>query len=174
MLRAFNKVEKSKNYEELNNLIEQIKTFNKDNPILKISENNCSAIKNIQWSKWKKKIKGTISALREECYRIENSIKLKAINEAITQRCQNLQNNQRRVINSLTNNWKKSIKIDRIMVTTEQNKYITTEPKEVNKRIEDYYTKAFGRRKANFKRLNKSWKDYIALVKSIQNENSAR
>jgi hypothetical protein len=159
LLSAFNKVEKSKNYEEFNNLIEQIKTFNKDNPILKISENNYSAIKDIQWNEWKKEIKGTISALREECYRIENSTKLKAINEAIIQRCQDLQNNQRRVINSLTNNWKKSIKIDRIMVTTEQNKYIHDRPEEVNKRVEDYYTKAFGRRKANFKRLNKSWKD---------------
>ena len=86
LLSAFNKVEKSKNYEKFNNLIEQIKTFNKDNPILKISENNCSTIKDIQWNEWKKKIKGTISILREECYRIENSTKLKAINEAIIQR----------------------------------------------------------------------------------------
>ena len=45
------------------------------------------------------------------------------------------------------------------MITTEQNKYIITEPEKVNKRVEDYYIKAFERKKANFKRLNKSWKD---------------
>src|SRR5438552_718202 len=56
------------------------------------------------------------------------------------------------------------------MVKTEQNKYITTDPEEVNKRVKDYYTKAFGRRKANFKRLNKSWKDQYEPREYIKQE----
>jgi hypothetical protein len=109
-------------------------------------------------------------ALREECYRIENLAKTKAINEAIIQRCQDFQDNQRKMINSLTNTQKKSIKIDRIMVTTEQEKFIETRPQEISKQVEDYYIKAFGRRKANFNRLDKGWKEQYEPRDYIEQE----
>ncbi len=71
------------------------------------------------------------------------------------------------MIDSLTNNQKKSIQIDRIMVTEDQGKHIVTDPTEVKKEVNKYYTKAFRRRKTDFERLNESWKkqyeprDYI-------------
>jgi CRISPR/Cas system-associated endoribonuclease Cas2 len=94
--------------------------------------------------------------LREEAYRVQNSIKMKEINKTIKQRCQYFQSNQRRMINLLTNNSKKSVQINRVMVTTEQNKYIETNPKEIKNEVEKYFTKVFKRRKTDFKRLNES------------------
>ena len=170
LLNSLNKVEKSKNQEELDKLIENIEVFNKNNPALKIQKNDNTTIENIQWGEWKKDIREVTLALREECYRIENLAKTKAINEAIIQRCQDFQDNQRKMINSLTNTQKKSIKIDRIMVTTEQEKFIETRPQEISKQVEDYYIKAFGRRKANFNRLDKGWKEQYESRDYIEQE----
>src|SRR5438552_9547428 len=115
-------------------------------------------IKKAKWKEKKKEIKEVIAILIEETYRAQNSIKIKKINKAIEQRCQYFQSNQRRIIDLLTNNSKKSVQINRVMVTTEQDKYIETNPKEIKNEVEKYFTKAFKRRKTDFKRLNESWK----------------
>ena len=44
------------------------------------------------------------------------------------------------------------------MVTTEQDKYIKTNSKEIKNEVEKYFIKAFKRRKTDFERLNESWK----------------
>ncbi len=95
---------------------------------------------------------------------------MKEINEAVEQRCQYFQNNQRKMIDFLTNNPKKSIQINRIMITTEQDKYIETEPKEVRKEVEKYFTKVFKRRKTDFERLNESWKKQYKPRSHIKQE----
>jgi hypothetical protein len=137
-----------------------IEKFNKEvkNTILRIDKNSLATIEEAKWGEKRKEIKEIITALKEEAYRIQNSSKMKEINEAVEQRCQYFQNNQRKMIDSLTNNPKKSIQINRIMITTEQDKYIETEPKEVRKEVEKYFTKVFKRRKTDFERLNESWK----------------
>ena len=68
---------------------------------------------------------------------------MREINKAIEQRCQYFQNNQRKMIDSLTNNPKKSIQIDRVMITTEQDKYIETDPKKVKKEVRKILYQSF-------------------------------
>jgi len=65
------------------------------------------------------------------------------------------------MISSLTNKYKTSVVIDRIMIKDEIRncKYITTQPQKVSKQVENYYKQAFKKRKTNFGSLNKSWKD---------------
>src|SRR5438552_18318914 len=99
-----------------------VRKFNKEvkNAGLYIGEENYMTIKEAKWKEKKKEIKEVIVILREEAYRAQNSIKMKEINKAIEQRCQYFQNNQRKMIDSLTNNSKKSVQINRVMVITEQ------------------------------------------------------
>ena len=137
------------------------------NALLQIETGNLATMREEEWMGKKKEIKEVIVILREEAYRAQNAIKIKEIKEVIEQRCQHFQNNQRKMIDSLTNNQKKSIQIDRIMVIADQGKHIVTDPTEVKKEVNKYYTKAFRRRKTDFERLNESWKkqyeprDYI-------------
>ena len=72
------------------------------------------------------------------------------------------------MIRSLTGNFGTKVNIDRIMMTKEtidskgnncQFKYITTKPHEVKSQVEEYYTKAFGKRRSNFESMSKSWRD---------------
>jgi hypothetical protein len=153
-------------------LEEIIEKFNKEvkNTILRIDKNSLATIEEVKWGEKRKEIKEIITVLKEEAYRIQNSSKMKEINEAVEQRCQYFQNNQRKMIDSLTNNPKKSIQINRIMITMEQDKYIETEPKEVNKEVEKYFTKVFKRRKTDFERLDKSWKKQYEPRSYIEQE----
>ena len=64
------------------------------------------------------------------------------------------------MISSLTNQHKSSVHIDRIVVEQENKPgYISTEPDEIKKQVEEYYSQAFKKRNTNFQQLNKEWKD---------------
>ena len=56
------------------------------------------------------------------------------------------------------------------MVTTEQDKYIETNSKEIKNEVEKYFTKAFKRRKTDFERLNESWKKQYEPRSYIEQE----
>ena len=61
------------------------------------------------------------------------------------------------MIISLIDNYRETVQIDRIKVLdNDGNEYITIELKEIKKEVENYYKKAFKRRKANFNNLNQS------------------
>ena len=169
LLKSLNKAEKSREQEDFTKLREATKKFNSElrNTTLRIEIDNLMGGGEVKWREKKKEIKEVITTLREEAYRTQNSIKLKEINEAIEQRCQYFQSNQRKMIDSLTNSSKKSVQIDRVMVAKGQDKYIEMDPREICKEVEEYYIKAFKRRKSDFERLDTKWKkqyeprDYI-------------
>jgi hypothetical protein len=172
LLNTFDRTEKSREQKDIIELEEMIRKFNKEieNTILRIEEEDLTTIEETKWKEKKKEIKEITTILREEAYRTQNAIKMKEINKAIEQRCQYFQNNQRRMIDSLTNNPKSLVQIDRIMVTTEQNKYIETDSKKIKKEVEGYFTKAFKRRKTDFKRLSESWKKQYESRSYIEQE----
>src|SRR6266513_1124005 len=115
LLKILNKAEKSRGQENFTKLEEATKKFNSElkNTILRIEIGSLTMGGENKWREKKKEIKEVIATLREEAYRTQNSIKLKEINEAIEQRCQHFQSNQRKMIDSLTNSSKKSVQIDR-------------------------------------------------------------
>jgi ribonuclease HI/endonuclease/exonuclease/phosphatase family metal-dependent hydrolase len=172
LLNTFDRIEKSREQKGIIELEEKIRKFNKeiDNTILRIEEEDLTTIEEIKWKEKKKEIKEITITLREEAYITQNVAKMKEINKAIEQRCQYFQDNQRKMIDSLTNNPKNMIQIDRIMVTTEQNKYIETDPKKIKKEVEGYFTKAFKRRKTDFERLSESWKQQYEPRSYIEQE----
>ena len=88
-------------------------------------------------------------------------IKEREIKEAIQKRCQDFETNQRKMINSLTNQVKKSITIDRVLVKSEQP-YISTDPQEVFWKTEKHYKETFKTRNSNFDLLNEKWKKEYA------------
>jgi len=172
ILEIFKKANNSKRQEDIRELEKIIKEFNNktENIMLQIETNNLTTMEATEWKEKNKEIKEVIAALKEEAYRAQNTIKMREINKAIEQRCQHFQDNQRKMIDSLTNNSKKSIKIDRVMITTKQNQFIETDPKKVKKEVKEYYTKAFKRRKTDFERLNESWKKQYESRSHIEQE----
>lgn len=168
--KAVNKAIESQNQEDLIALNELIEKFNNK----KISawpinqHHDIQDINMATWISWKKDIKETIQMLKEESIRIENQKTDKSIKEAIIQRCANLKESPGKMISSLTNQHKSSVYIDRIVIKQDGgSEYISTDPAETKKQVENYYTQAFGKRKSNFQRLSKEWKkeyrpkDYI-------------
>jgi hypothetical protein len=170
LLKAINKIIKTKKEEDLSQLNQLIQDFNNNNflswPIA--IHKDIKDITDADWLAWKKEIKEAILPIKEKCIRAENQTRNKQIESAIAQRCINFKENQKKMISSLTNSYKDSICIDRIMVDQEEdNKFITTNPTTIKQQVEDYYTKAFKKRKSNFQQLNDEWKkqyeprDYI-------------
>ena len=109
LLNTFDRIEKSREQKGIIELEEKIRKFNKeiDNTILRIEEEDLTTIEEIKWKEKKNEIKEITITLREETYRTQNVAKMKEINKAIEQRCQYFQDNQRKMIDSLTNNPKK-------------------------------------------------------------------
>ena len=134
LLKALNKTIEVKSKEHLECLNQQIQDFNKDNPTLqpiKIHK-DINEIKTTDWNIWKKEIKESIQALRNESVKIENQVKNRQIEAAITQRCMDFKDNQKKIIFSLTDNHKNSIYIDRIMVEQkDKEKFISTDPAKI-------------------------------------------
>src|SRR6185369_13177713 len=119
IIKAFDKADHSKKIEDIQELAKLICTFNNQRmtawPIVNYSQQN--NIEEINWNLWRKEIKEAICALKETCILKENKLKLEKINAAILQRCIDFKYNQKKMISSLTNNFKASVKIDRILVT---------------------------------------------------------
>ena len=80
------------------------------------------------------------------------------------------------MISSLTDRKKSSVKLDRIVIQEHdpleglRHKYISTNPKTIKQQTENFYHKAFGRRKANFDKLDASWKDQYRPINPINME----
>src|SRR4051812_23697204 len=96
-----------------------------------------------------KEIKEAIAALKEVCVQEENKQKLAKINNALQQRCIDFKDNQKKMISSLTNNFRTSIKIDRIMFSenltnqdgqTLSHKHISIQFSIIKQQVESYYT----------------------------------
>src|SRR6185369_384714 len=170
IIKALDKADYSKKTEDIQELTKLICTFNKQRmtagPIVDHSQQNNT--EEIDWNLWRKEIKEAIRTLKETCILKENKLKLEKINAAILQRCIDIKDNQKKMISSLTNNFKASVKIDRILVTdnltrsinqTSASKYISTQPQVIKQQVEDYYSKAFQKRKTNFNSLSEEWKN---------------
>jgi hypothetical protein len=72
------------------------------------------------------------------------------------------------MISSLTDSFKTSVKIDRILVTDNLaspadqiniTNYISTQSQVIKQQVKNYYSKAFQKRKTNFNSLNEEWKN---------------
>ena len=162
MIKALNKTMKSQKEEDLEDLNTLIEEFNKENTSMwAITQHNKIQDINMKsWIAWKKDITEAIQALKKECIRKKNQETSEKIKKAISQRCTDLKENPKKMINSLTNQYKNSVSIDRIIVNQENNiKYISTDQKEIKNQVENYYLKAFGKRNSNFQNLSKEWKD---------------
>ena len=91
--------------------------------------------------------------------KIENQIKNRQIEAAITQRCMDFKDNQKKMISSLTDNHKNSIHIDRIMVEQkDKEEFIFIDPAKIKLQVEKYYLQAFKKRNSNFQQLSEDWK----------------
>jgi len=117
----------------------------------------------------KNEIKEIIQALKEESIRSDNYIQSKQIEKAITQRCLDFKDNQKRMISSLTDNPKKSVNIDRIMIEKGNNNdnFISTNPTTIKDQVEEYYQQAFKKRNSNFHQLSDKWKKQYEPKKYI-------
>ena len=122
----------------------------------------------IPWKELEVNIKEKIRSIKEVNYREESVIKEKEIKKAISERCKNLESDQKKMINSLTNTRKKTITLDRIIVKDQQNPYIATEPEEVLNEVEKHYKNSFKTRNASFDLLNKKWKKEYQPKKEIK------
>ena len=70
----------------------------------------------IPWSEWKNNLQESLKAIKEVNHREEAAIGEKEINKAIEKRCSNFKTNQERMINSLTNQTKNNIIVNKILV----------------------------------------------------------
>lgn len=104
-----------------------------------------------------KQLKITTKYLKNICLKIEKSCIRKEIKKAIEDRCLDLQRNQSRIVQTLTNNFRDKITIDRIKVKNAQGvEYIETLGEEILQQTENYYKKTFRKRNSNFKDLEES------------------
>ena len=74
------------------------------------------------------------------------------------------------MINSLTDQKKGNIILDRILVKDQQNIHISTDPSEILKITKEYYEEAFKTRSSNFDLLNKKWKEEYSSKTNIKEE----
>ena len=112
----------------------------------------------IPWESWRTNLQQNIKAIKEVNYREETTIKEKEIKKAIQTRCQDFETNQKRMINSLTNQRKNTIIVDRILIKDQHNPYISVDPQEILKETERHYNRSFEKRNSNFDLLNEEWK----------------
>ena len=112
----------------------------------------------IPWEDWKTNLQENIKTIKEINFREENAIREKEIKTAIQKRCQDLETNQKRMINSLTDQRKNTIILDRILIKSAQDPYISTDAQEILKETEQYYKETFKTRNSNFDQLNEEWK----------------
>ena len=122
------------------------------------------------WRTWETKAKENIKMVKEVNLREEMKDKEERVKKAIQKRCENLENNQRRMINLLSGKNKESIILDRILVKDHQEAYISTDPEEVKKETRNYYTEAFKTRNASFDLLNEEWKEEYKPKEEIKEE----
>jgi hypothetical protein len=121
--------------------------------------------------KFTEQLRITTKHLKNICLKGEKHRIRKEIKEAIDERCINLQRNQRKIVQTLTNNFQKKIIIDRIKVKdTQGEEYIETLNEEVLKQTEEYYKKAFKKRNSNFMNLEESWKNQYEPKEFIKQE----
>jgi len=86
----------------------------------------------------------TVKLLRNICLNAEKSHIRKEIKKAIEERCLDLQRNQRKIVQTLSNNFRNKITIDRIRVkNTQGEEYIETLGERILQQTEEYYKKAF-------------------------------
>jgi len=116
----------------------------------------------------KTQIVENINILKKINYREESLIREKEIKKSIEKRCQNLLTNQRRMINSLTNQKKNNILLNRILVKDTQEPYIATNKKEVLETTQKHYEEAFKTRSSNFDFLNEDWKREYMPIQDIE------
>src|SRR5438876_11335026 len=74
------------------------------------------------------------------------------------------------MINSLTDQKKGNIILDRILVKNQQNIHISTDPSEILKITKEYYEEAFKTRSSNFDLLNEEWKEEYSPKTKIKEE----
>ena len=120
--------------------------------------NKTSNISDTPWKEWINNLQENIQTIKEVNYREEAIIKEKEIKKAIEKRCLDLENNQKRMINSLTGQKKNNITLNRILIKDQQSIHISTDPQEVLKETAKYYKEAFKTRNSNYELLNEDWK----------------
>ena len=124
-----------------------------------------------EWTNIKAQIDMAIQFLKKTSYKEEKKRMNKEIKEAIQKRCSDLQTNQRRTIQALTNSFRDKIIIDRLKIMeTETKEYISTEKEEIFRQAEEYYKKVFRKRNPGFEQLNEAWKEQYQPHEYIQEE----
>jgi hypothetical protein len=126
---------------------QEVSKVNKDNPGLwpiTITIVNENKKEEVLWQTLKKDIRIVIDMLKDKCHREESSETRNSIQKAIQQRCLDLKDNQKRMINSCINRHREKIVIDRIKIkNTNGSEYITTNPQKIQKEVEKYHKEAF-------------------------------
>jgi hypothetical protein len=124
VLLLVKKLQRTQNPDSLEKINLKINTLAKKYLLL-IHKNFCNSFNttSIPWEEWMANIKENIKAIKIVNYREEAIIKEKEIKEAIQKRYKNLEENQKRMINSLTNMKKGTITLDRILVKNQQSPY---------------------------------------------------
>jgi ribonuclease HI/endonuclease/exonuclease/phosphatase family metal-dependent hydrolase len=162
LIKAINKTMSSKKKEDLIELNKLIEDFNnKKTMIWPIKQyDDMEKINEETWIAWRKDIREIVQVLKEESIRKENQETNKQIKKAIAQRCLNLKESPKKMISSLTDQYKQTIKIDRIIVKGEDGaEHITTDPSEVKTQVNKYYSQAFKKRSSRFQQMGKEWKE---------------
>ena len=173
ILSIMKKFQKNPTSNLLNSIKEKVNELKKTQPLLDFNIFlEVSKTSEIPWSEWETNIKENIQAIKEINYREEMVIKEKEIKKSIMERCKDLETNQRKMINSLTDFKKRSITLDRILVKKEkeQDNYITTEPQEISKEIEKHYKNSFKTRLSSYDLLSEEWKKEYQPKKYVKEE----
>ena len=119
----------------------------------------------------KLQLKETAKTLKKICLNEEWSRTNAEIKKAIQERCRNLKENQRKVVQGLTNNFRSKISIDRIRIQDDLGReYITVDKKEILCQTEAYYKKAFKKRNCNFESLDEEWKKQYEPLDEVKEE----
>src|SRR5438477_4079890 len=155
ILSIVKKIQKTKDLSLLNEIEKKINRLKKTQSLLDF-ESYYRDLNNIEfsWEEWKLSLKKNIKVIKEVNLREETMIREKKIKKAILKRYKDLEFNQKRIINSLTNLKKEMIILDRILVKDQEDPYISIEPKEILAETRKHYKNTFKTREFNFDLLS--------------------
>ena len=127
----------------MNEIEKKINRLKKIQPLLDF-ESYYRDLNNIEfsWEEWKLSLKENIKAIKEVNLKEKTTIREKEIKKAILKRCKDLEFNQKRMINSLTNLKKEMITLDRILIKDQNDPHISIEPKEILAETRKHYENA--------------------------------
>jgi hypothetical protein len=123
------------------------------------------------WNQLGSQISTATRFLKKTCYKEEKEQTNLKIKQALEERCQNLRINRKRIVQTLTNNFRDKIIIDRLKVKDEEGEdYITIQKDKIFQQINQHYQETFKKRNDNFACLSPEWQKQYSPREYIKTE----